>query len=126
MRTRAGEWITVHAERLGPSLVSVILQPTPPHEVAELWADAHGLTARERDVARLAARGLTNAEIAGVLFLSPYTVQDYLKQVFTKTGVAGRTELAATLFAGADVPVPRRRITGPARPFRQQGARAPS
>jgi DNA-binding CsgD family transcriptional regulator len=101
MRTRTHEWITVHAERLGPTLVSVILEPSRPHEVAQLWADAYGLTNREREVAALAVRGLTNARIAASLFLSPYTVQDHLKQVFTKTGVAGRTELAAALFLEA-------------------------
>jgi DNA-binding CsgD family transcriptional regulator len=125
MRTRTGQWLTVHAERLGPSLVSLVLEPARPREVAELWADAHGLTARERDVAGLAVRGLTNAEIAGVLFLSPYTVQDHLKQVFERTGVAGRTELAAALFLGAaadplpgSAPSRRRRATraGAARP----------
>ena len=93
MRTRTGAWLTAHAERLGPTLVSVILEPTRPHEVAQLWADAYGLTNREREVAALAVRGLTNARIAASLFLSPFTVQDHLKQVFTKTGVAGRTEL---------------------------------
>ena len=98
MRTRTHEWITVHAERLGPTLVSVILESTRPHEIAQLRADAHGLTTREREVAALAVHGLTNAQIAASLFLSPYTVQGYLKQVFTKTGVAGRTELAAALF----------------------------
>jgi DNA-binding CsgD family transcriptional regulator len=101
MRTRTREWITVHAERLGPTLVSVILEPTQPHEIAQLWADAHGLTVREREVAGLAVRGLTNAQIAASLFLSPYTVQDHLKQIFTKTGVAGRTELVAALFLEA-------------------------
>jgi len=106
MHTRSGQWITVHAERLGPGLVSVILEPTRPQEVAELWADAHGLTARERDVAGLAVRGLTNAGIAEVLFLSPYTVQDHLKQVFEKAGVTGRTELAAALFLGTADPLP--------------------
>jgi DNA-binding CsgD family transcriptional regulator len=101
MRTRTREWITVHAERLGPTLVSIILEPTRPHELAQLWADAHGLTARERDVAGLAAQGLTTAQIAEALFLSPYTVKDHLKQIFTKTGVAGRTELVAALFLEA-------------------------
>jgi DNA-binding CsgD family transcriptional regulator len=118
MRTRTHEWITVHAERLGPTLVSVILEPTRPHEIAQLWADAHGLTAREREVTGLAVRGLTNAQIADALFLSPYTVQDYLKQIFIKTGVVGRTELAAALLPEVGAPLP----WGPAR----HGAAEPS
>lgn len=98
MRTRTGDWITAHAERLGPTLVSVIIEPTRSHELAELRADAYLLTGREREVAALAVRGLTNPQIAQALFLSPYTVQDHLKQIFAKTGAAGRTELASRLF----------------------------
>lgn len=98
MRTRTGDWITAHAERLGPTLVSVIIEPTRPHELAELRADAYRLTAREREVAALAVRGRTNPQIAAELFLSPYTVQDHLKRIFSKTGAAGRIELASRLF----------------------------
>ena len=49
--------------------------------------DVRATTARERDVAGLAVQGLP-----------PWTVQGYLKRVFAKSGVAGRTELAAALF----------------------------
>jgi len=78
--------------------VSVILEPARPKEIAELLIDAVRLTPREREVTGLAVRGLTNAQIGAALFLSPYTVNDHLKSVFTKTGVAGRTELAAKLY----------------------------
>jgi DNA-binding CsgD family transcriptional regulator len=98
LRTRAGRWLTLHATRLGPSTVSVILEPARPKEIAELLIDAVRLTPREREVTGLAVRGLTNAQIGAALFLSPYTVNDHLKSVFTKTGVAGRTELAAKLY----------------------------
>ena len=98
IRTRRGDWITAHAERLGPTLVSVILEPTRSRELVALRADAFRLTGREREVAALAARGLSNRRIAEELYLSPYTVQDHLKQVFVKTGAAGRAELAARLY----------------------------
>lgn len=99
MRTRTGAWLTAHAERLGPSLVSVILEPTRSRELAELRADAYRLTRRERQVAALAAQGRTNTEIAESLFLSVFTVQDHLKQVYIKTGATGRTDLNTRLSA---------------------------
>lgn len=53
------------------------------------------LTGREREVAELAARGLTTREIAGALFLSVPTVKSHLREVFRKCGVRNRVELAA-------------------------------
>lgn len=52
------------------------------------------LTARELDIIREVARGLTNNEIAERLYLSPNTVRDYVKDVLLKTGFHTRTELA--------------------------------
>ncbi len=56
-----------------------------------------GLTAREVDVLKLAARGLTNAQIAQQLYLSPRTVNAHLNSIYQKLGVSSRT--AATRFA---------------------------
>lgn len=52
------------------------------------------LTDRELDVLRLLARGLTNADIAGRLFLSEGTVRNYVSSVLAKLGVADRTQAA--------------------------------
>ena len=46
---------------------------------------------------RLVAQGLTNAQVAARLFLSPRTVDRHLSAVYTKLGVASRA--AATRFA---------------------------
>jgi DNA-binding CsgD family transcriptional regulator len=81
---------------------------------AKPWADraaqelrASGETARKRDVtttadltpqelqvAHLVQRGMTNKEVAAQLFVSPRTVDFHLRNVFTKTGVTSRMELA--------------------------------
>ncbi|MFE7563250.1 AAA family ATPase [Kitasatospora sp. NPDC057500] len=53
------------------------------------------LTPQEFQIARLAARGLTNRDIAAQLFLSPRTVGHHLYKAYPKLGIASRTELAA-------------------------------
>ena len=50
------------------------------------------LTAREREVLDLLARGRTNAQIAAALFLSPKTVRNVVSSVFAKLQVGGRAE----------------------------------
>jgi DNA-binding CsgD family transcriptional regulator len=77
---------------------------------SEEWADACGrpatpalarrlprLTRREEEVARLAARGLSNAEIGERLFVSARTVENHLAHVYDKLGVRGRRALAAEI-----------------------------
>ncbi|GHE36145.1 helix-turn-helix transcriptional regulator [Streptomyces capitiformicae] len=55
------------------------------------------LTPRERQVAELAARGLTNREIGRALYISPRTVNVHLSRVFAKLGVSRRAALAGRL-----------------------------
>ncbi len=53
------------------------------------------LTRREHEIATLAARGLTNRQIAELLVLSVRTVDNHLHSAFMKLGVTHRDELAA-------------------------------
>jgi DNA-binding CsgD family transcriptional regulator len=55
------------------------------------------LTARESQIAGLAAEGLTNREIASRLFISPATVDYHLNKAFAKLGVNRRSALAKVL-----------------------------
>jgi non-specific serine/threonine protein kinase len=61
---------------------------------AELQVAPSGLTSREVDVLRLVAVGLSNAEIADQLVLSPRTVHAHLRSIFDKLKVTSRTAAA--------------------------------
>lgn len=74
-------------------------RPTPAMSGAPTPA---GLSRREGEVARLAAAGLSNAEIADRLALSVRTVESHLYQVFAKLGLEHRDQIAAHL--GNSVP----------------------
>jgi DNA-binding CsgD family transcriptional regulator len=55
------------------------------------------LTAREREIAALAAQRLTSRDIAARLFVSVRTVDNHLQSVYAKLGVSSRTELSDAL-----------------------------
>jgi DNA-binding NarL/FixJ family response regulator len=61
------------------------------------WLEQPELSKREREVATLAAQGLSNAEIASQLMLSVRTIENHLHKVYRKLGVARREELASVL-----------------------------
>jgi two-component system, NarL family, response regulator LiaR len=62
------------------------------------------LTERERDVLRLLGAGHSNKEIAAALRLTEGTVKGYVSAVFTKLGVADRTQAALTAVRHGLVP----------------------
>lgn len=68
---------------------------TPPFALART-APAQ-LTRREAEIAGLAARGRTSADIAELLGISVRTVGNHLQRAYTKLGVRDRTELASAI-----------------------------
>ena len=98
---RSGGWLRMDASILDgpePGRVAVIISAAREPEVAELIAQVYGLSAREREVTRLAMYGLSTQEMAESLHVSAYTIQDHLKSIFEKVGVRSRRELVAQLF----------------------------
>jgi DNA-binding CsgD family transcriptional regulator len=104
VRLRTGRWMSVQVDVLetddadAPERLSLVIEPVAPYELAEVIAEAYGLTAREREVTRLVVSGSSNPEVAGTLSISVTTVQDHLKKVFAKLGVTSRHELTARMF----------------------------
>lgn len=71
-------------------------------EVARLGSPTSGaLTETERQVALLAARGLTNREVAAAAFVTPKSVEGILGRAYAKLGIRSRAELGAWA-AGTD------------------------
>jgi len=68
-----------------------------PRESSAPPAYPAGLSAREVEVLRLVANGMTNALVAKELFISPNTVNRHLNSIYSKLGVSSRA--AATRFA---------------------------
>ncbi len=100
-------WITLHASLPdGPRAgrVAVVLERATGPQSATLRLEVNGVTSREREVATLLARGLSNAEIAETLVLSPHTVQDHIKSLYEKLGVGSRQELVARVFLDEYLP----------------------
>ena len=72
-------------------------RPVPRGPRPKTRANPRGLTEREWEIARLVALGLSNAEIADRLVVSPKTVGHHVSAVLAKLAVRRRAEVAAAL-----------------------------
>jgi DNA-binding CsgD family transcriptional regulator len=93
--TLAGLGARPFAEAVAAELAALGLRGGPDGE-----SGLAGLTAQERQVARLVAGGMSNREAAAELYLSPKTIEYHLAHIFAKLGVKTRYQLAVRV--GAD------------------------
>ncbi len=71
---------------------------------SSLHASARNLTAREVEIVRYVAAGMSNKEIAGKLVYSEKTVKNYLSIIFQKLGIRDRTQAAIFAFRQGLIP----------------------
>ncbi|MEV5750605.1 LuxR C-terminal-related transcriptional regulator [Actinoallomurus sp. NPDC052308] len=82
-----------------PELVGFALEAEPPEEpaavvVAPSAAADQALTKRERQVAEMVARGMTNKEIAEHLLIAQRTAESHIENILSKLGFTSRTQIA--------------------------------
>ena len=80
---------------ISPSITVRLLEHLSPPAPT---GDDGGLSPRELEVVKLVARGLTNAEIADVLVVSPATVKTHVARVLEKLEVRDRVQATALAY----------------------------
>jgi DNA-binding NarL/FixJ family response regulator len=95
---------------LAPSVTRRLIETFArrPPEAAPSPARPASLTAREREVLVLLARGGSNTDIAAALFVSEATVKTHLMRASAKLGVTGRTAAVTKAMETGELPHPRR------------------
>src|SRR5260370_19153247 len=93
----AAAGLVVLARSLAP-LLAAAAPRVPDGPLADAPLSGEGLTAREREVLQLMARGLPNKQIASRLTISQHTVKFHVASILAKLGATSRTE-AVTLGA---------------------------
>jgi DNA-binding CsgD family transcriptional regulator len=103
LRSRAGQWLSLHASRLrGPpaAQIGIVIEPTPAAQISSLLLSAYGLTDAQSRVVALVIRGHSTRQIVQELHISANTVQEHLTAAFDKFGVRSRRELVAAMLTG--------------------------
>ncbi|CAA9484846.1 MAG: Nitrate/nitrite response regulator protein [uncultured Rubrobacteraceae bacterium] len=88
---RSPDVVLMDLQMLGPEIARK-LTGFLRHPAADPSGAFPELTAREREILGLIARGVDNAGISARLFLSPNTVRNHISRVFAKLGAANRAQ----------------------------------
>ena len=85
------------AGRLDPDAVNAVVDAAGGRPMRKADSSPAGLSAREVEVLRLLAQGLSNKELAQRLYISPRTAEHHVQHIYAKIGVSSRA--SAALFA---------------------------
>jgi len=97
----AGRWVTLRAERLtGAVDLAVTIEVSTVAERREVFALAHGLSPREREVLGHLATGADSRTAARALALSEHTVNDHVRAVLAKCDAQSRAVLLSRIAGG--------------------------
>lgn len=96
-----GTWLTLQAARIGiagaattaQAEIAVTIELASPTDRAAIYTRSHGLSGRETEIVNRLLTGADSRDLARGLYLSEHTVQDYLKNIFTKTSTRSRRQL---------------------------------
>ncbi|MFE3222077.1 response regulator [Nocardia sp. NPDC059228] len=83
---------------LSPSVTRRLVAEFAAHAKPASAAEFSALTDREREVMTLVAEGLTNAEIADRLYMSPATARTHVSRILVKLGARDRTQLVVMAY----------------------------
>lgn len=90
-------WVTVSAARMDGGNIAVTIEPSTPAQRREVFALAHALSPREREVLDELVTGADSPTIAERLVISEHTVNDHVKSILAKTGLTTRPRLLARI-----------------------------
>lgn len=90
-------WVTVSAARIDGGDIAVTIEPSTAAQRREVFALAHALSPRERQVLDELASGADSSTIAHRLVISEHTVNDHVKAILAKTDLATRARLLARI-----------------------------
>ena len=94
----SGRWVTLRAERMtGGAEVAVTIEASTVAERREVFALAHGLSPREREVLGHLATGADSHSVARALALSDHTVNDHVRSVLAKCDAPTRAVLLSRI-----------------------------
>lgn len=103
-----GTWLTLQAARIGTpgaaivaqAQIAVTIELASTADRAAIYASSHCFSGREAEILDLLLSGADSYALANGLHLAEHTVQDYLKNIFAKTGTRSRRQLIARVIGG--------------------------